>query len=317
MHIRWVITELKFSKDSLGVRHHGRETPVGGGDRGQAVRTAIGVERVNLRGTTMVVHKTHGGQHLGHIALMREIGKTFAMGDRDRRSGPRHALEKQTGRILHLNHRQAGFKTLALVGREARPVRSTWDDLDQFGKHLTAIAHAQAKAVLTLKKCLELIVERAVEQNTPRPAHACAQGVAVAKAAAGHQTLKIFQRGSALLQVGHVNVVSLKTCFSKSVGHFHMRIHALLAQHRHPGASSVNKSRRGGRVKKLRRQGKMQTWVAGVARSSMFGIGAIGVVAFVGDFPAHAVPDLMQVLQSRRKNFLGVTPHRDGRRRVG
>ena len=53
----------------------------------------------------------------------------------------------------------------------------------------------------------------------------------------------------------------------------------------------------------------MQTRVLGVTGCSMFGIGRGGVVALAGDFPTHAVPHLVQILQWRTENFFGIAPN--------
>jgi hypothetical protein len=39
-----------------------------------------------------------------------------------------------------------------------------------------------------------------------------------------------------------VNVIGFKACLGEGVGHLHMRVHALLSQHRHAWASLVHKS---------------------------------------------------------------------------
>jgi hypothetical protein len=83
---------------------------------------------------------------------------------------------------------------------------------------------------------LNCIGQYGVERDGARPANAGAQGVAIAEAAAGHHTGKVGQIGAAGLQVGHVHVERLKTGLGEGVGHFHVRVDALLAQHGHFGA---------------------------------------------------------------------------------
>ena len=53
--------------------------------------------------------------------------------------------------------------------------------------------------------------------------------------------LEVGQSGAAALQVGHVHVKGLETGLGKGVGHFHMGVDALLAQHGHLGAGSQNR----------------------------------------------------------------------------
>ena len=112
------------------------------------------------------------------------------------------------------------------------------DDVGQLGKHLAAVAHAQAEGVLAGKEGLELVGQHVVERDGARPANAGTQRVAVAEAAAGHHALEVCQLGAAGLQVGHVHVIGFKAGFGEGVGHFHMGVDALLAQHGHLGAAA-------------------------------------------------------------------------------
>ena len=91
-----------------------------------------------------------------------------------------------------------------------------------------------------------------------------------------------------------------------------MRVHALLSEHRHAGASLVHKSG-DGLVQPTIRQMQVQTGVLGVSRCGMLLISSQGVVSLAGDFPADAVPDLLQILQRGRKYFFGVAPYGDKR----
>ena len=77
----------------------------------------------------------------------------------------------------------------------------------------------------------ELVAQFGVEQNGFRPAFACTQNVAVAEAAAGCQHFEVGQLHAAGHQVGHVHVVGIKTGAGKGGGHFHLPVHALLAQY--------------------------------------------------------------------------------------
>jgi hypothetical protein len=115
-------------------------------------------------------------------------------------------------------------------------VFGTGDDVGQLGKHLAAVAHAQAKGVGAGEESLERIGQYRVERDAARPANARAQGVAIAEAAAGHHTGKVSQLGAAGLQVGHVHVERLETGLGEGPGHFHVRVDALFAQDGHTGA---------------------------------------------------------------------------------
>ena len=112
----------------------------------------------------------------------------------------------------------------------------TRDDVGQFGKHLATIAHAQPKGVITPKEIFELIGQQGIESDGACPANAGTQGVAIAEATAGDHTFEVGQVGAAGLQVGHVHIKGFKASLREGIGHFDMRIDALLAQHRHPGA---------------------------------------------------------------------------------
>jgi hypothetical protein len=86
-------------------------------------------------------------------------------------------------------------------------------------KHLAAVAHAQTEGVGACKKCLHLLRQNGVEGDAARPTNASTQGVAVAEATASHQTFEVLQLSATGLQVGHVHVVGIKTCFCKRIGH--------------------------------------------------------------------------------------------------
>ena len=231
----------------------------------------------------------------------------------NRRSQTGHAFEEQAGGLQHFHHGQASFKTLAVVVGEAWPVLGARNDVGQLGKHLAAIAYAQAKGIAALEKRLKLSIQAFMERDAACPSHTGTQGVAVAETAASHQALKVFEVGPALLQIGHVNVVGLKTGLGEGVGHLHMGVHALLSQHRHTGLGLVNK-RRCNRVVPTLGQMQVQTGVRRITRSGVFLVSSKGVVTLTGNLPADAVPYLLQVLQRSRKYLFGVTPHADHRR---
>ena len=152
-----------------------------------------------------------------------------------------------------------------------------------------------------------------MEGDAARPPYPRAQGVAVAEATASHQALKVFEVCPALLQIGHVNVVSLKTGLGEGVGHLHMGVHALLTQHRHTGLGLVYRGRRG-RVMPSQWQVQMQTGVRRVPRGGVLLVSSEWVVTLTGNLPADAVPHLLQIMQVSAKNLFSVTPHADHRR---
>ena len=289
------------------MRHHRGEAAVRRGHGGEAGRAAVRVGRVAFGGAAVVVHKAHGRHGLCRVAALAEVGKTFAMRHHNGQAAAGHAGQKQAGRVQHLDHGEARFKALALVGGEARPSLRAGDDVGQLGEHLAAVAHAQAKAVGPGEKGLELRQQHRVEGDAARPAYAGSQRVAVAEAAAGHQALEIAQIRPALLQIGHVHVEGLEAGFGEGVGHFHMRVHALLAQDGDLGPCQVQE-RRGRVLRRVERERHMRARVVLRAGGRVFGVGTGRVVALLANLPAHAVPDLMQVLQRGAEHRLGVTP---------
>jgi hypothetical protein len=82
-------------------------------------------------------------------------------------------LQEQAGRLQHLHHGQTRLEAVALVLREARPVLRAGDDVGQLGKHLAAVAHAQAEGVAAAEEGLELLDRRSLkvmERAQPMPA---------------------------------------------------------------------------------------------------------------------------------------------------
>ena len=95
-----------------------------------------------------------------------------------------------------------------------------------------------------------------------------------------------------------------------------MRIDALLAQHGDLG-SATDDCRRSVFDSFLRifHLGcsrfwyiNMQSGVIDSARRGVFCIGAGRVVALLGDFPAHGVPDLVEIGQLGAENAFGIAP---------
>ncbi|ABM42454.1 conserved hypothetical protein [Acidovorax sp. JS42] len=291
------------------MRHHGREAAVRRRHGREPAGAAIGVERVALGRLAMVVHEAHGTHHLVGIATVLEVGIALAVRHSDRQAAAGHALKEDAGRFQHFDHRQARLEAVALVGGEARPVLRARDDVGQFGKHLAAVAHAQGEGIATREELLELGGQALVEHDGARPADARAQRVAVAEAAAGHHASKLRQVGTAGLQVGHVYVERLEARLGEGVGHLHMRVHALLAQHRHTRARACGDVRRGHVVQWVERELHVHAGVCGITGRGVLAVSAGGVVALLADLPAHRVPHLVQVRQTGAEHGLGIAPH--------
>ena len=208
-----------MAQDPLGVRHQRGDATIGCGHRRQAARTAVRIERVGFAGLALVVDKAHRALHGRRVASLREIGEAFAVRDHDGQTAAGHAGEKQRRAVEHLDQAEPGLELLALVAGEAWPVAGAWDDRRQRSQHLAAVAHPQRQRVLAAKKGCELVHQHRVEQDRPGPTLACAQRVAIAEAAAGHQALELVQTGAAGLQVAHVDVEAVETGLRHRVTH--------------------------------------------------------------------------------------------------
>ena len=78
-----------------------------------------------------------------------------------------------------------------------------------------------------------MVGQTRIEEDGTRPAYARAQGVTVAKTSASDHASKVGQCNATGLQVGHVDIDRFKAGQREGVGHFHMRVDALLAQDGH------------------------------------------------------------------------------------
>ena len=105
-----------------------------------------------------------------------------------------------------------------------------------------------------------------------------------------------------------MHIEGVKAGLREGVGHFHMGVHALLAQDGDRRAAQQH--RRGLGQHGLHRLGQvnMQARIVRAPCGSMFGIRARRVVAPLANFPRDAVPDLLQVFQRRAENRAGIAP---------
>ena len=290
------------------MRHHGREAPVGRGHRRQAAGAAVGVEGIDLGGLAVVIDIAHGLHHLIGVTACGKVGKTLAVRDNNGQAAARHALQEDAGAVQHFHHGQTRLKAVALVLREARPGLGTRNDVGQLGKHLAAVAHAQGKGVTPAKELLKLRGQAFIEGDGARPANARTQGVAVAKAPAGNDARKVLQVRPPRLQVAHVDIHRIKAGCGKGKAHFHLRVHALLAQDGHARLGLQVQVGGGHVVLRVERQVYVHAGVVGRTSGGVFAVGAGGVVALLGDFPAHGIPHLVQVFQAGPKDFLRIAP---------
>ena len=86
-----------------------------------------------------------------------------------------------------------------------------------------------------------------------------------------------------------------------------MGVHPLLAQHCHLGATEQQRRWRNARAPAAG-QVHVHARVARGACCGVFGVCADRVVTQLANFPAHTVPDLVQVVQGRAEDGLGITP---------
>ena len=82
----------------------------------------------------------------------------------------------------------------------------------------------------------------------------------------------------------------------------------MLAQHGHAGLGGHVDERRSHIVLRIERQMHMHAGVVRHASGSVLAVGAGGVIALLGNLPAHGIPDLVQVAQGRTKHLLGIAP---------
>src|SRR5690606_35288825 len=68
-----------ISRDTLGMRHQDRITPIRGGYAGDTARTAIRVIRILPGRPAMMIDIAQGGNGPGWITLALEVGVTLAM----------------------------------------------------------------------------------------------------------------------------------------------------------------------------------------------------------------------------------------------
>ena len=289
------------------MRHQRSETTIRRGDRGQALRTAVGVERVLLGRLAVAIDITHRAQHFVGIAALREVREALAVCDRDRQAAAGHAGEEDARRIDDLDLRQAGLELLAAVADELGPVLGARDHRRQRRQHLAAVADAQREAVRTGEEGLERGLQHRVEEDGARPALAGAQRVAVAETTAGDEALEVLQVDRAGLQVAHVHVIGVEAGLRHGVGHLDMRVDALLAQDRDLGAHAAGDEGGGDVLLDVEGRQPVQA-LAGRAGQRMLLVRAGRVVAIAGDAPGHLVPLLLQLVERRGEDLLGVAP---------
>jgi len=90
----------RAAEDALGMRHHNRHATIGRGERCDAVRRAVGVERIGVGYAVVIIHEARA--HESGIAAglcgigSGKLGTTFAVGDDDGNHGTGHVFEEDT-----------------------------------------------------------------------------------------------------------------------------------------------------------------------------------------------------------------------------
>ena len=81
------------------MRHHDGNAAVGVGNAGDALRRAVGVERVGLGNLVLSVDVLQRNAQIGGdiAAVKREVGAAFAVADHDRQAGALHFVQDQGG----------------------------------------------------------------------------------------------------------------------------------------------------------------------------------------------------------------------------
>lgn len=82
---------------AFGVGHHNGNAVVGVGILSDALRRAVGVERIGLGNLVLTVHILQRDAQIGGniAAVKREVGAAFAVADHDRQAGVLHFVQNQ------------------------------------------------------------------------------------------------------------------------------------------------------------------------------------------------------------------------------
>ena len=134
-----------------------------------------------------------------------------------------------------------------------------------------------------------------MEQDGLRPAFARPQHVAVREAAASRDAREPFERNSARQQFGHVHVHRLEARAVEAGGHFHLAVHALLAQDSHARACARIQVRRRNVFFSVIRQVLEHAGVFGIGQRCKGFVGAGRVVTPALDLVAGGRPGLVQL----------------------
>ena len=131
---------------------------------------------------------------------------TLAMRHYDRNARAVHAVEKQRGGFLNLDHAQPRLKPRRHIPSKLRPTRGSRNDLAQLRHHLATVANAQREAVRTLKELSEHLLQPVIKKNRLRPAAARAQHVTIRESATCSQSFELGKVRAPCQQIAHVHV---------------------------------------------------------------------------------------------------------------
>src|SRR5439155_21211958 len=116
-----------------------------------------------------------------------------AVGQRDGNKASFHATEEKRRRAHHFEQDEACFELLRSIADEVRPMTAAGNELVQVAHHLAAVAHAEREGAGTCEERRELVPRPRVEEDRLGPALACAEHVAIGKAATRREANEIRQ----------------------------------------------------------------------------------------------------------------------------
>ena len=131
---------LERAGGAFGVGHHDGETPVRGGEAGEAPGRAVGVGGVEPCCLAPVVDVAHRGQRSILLGAVPENGPSFAVAYDDGHAAACHPGKEDGRGHQHFHHRKTRFELFATVTVKARPVFSAGDDGGKVSHHLTSVA---------------------------------------------------------------------------------------------------------------------------------------------------------------------------------
>ena len=225
-----------------------------------------GLNRYCSVGRAGVVHVAHGGDGLGlafprYLKLAKPSPCATAMG-----GGCPPFLQEQAGRFSTSTSDRRASRSARCWLVVKRGQCSRRDDVRPARRTSGSRCTPRAKVSGAPEEALELRGQHRVEGDGTRPADARAQRVAIAEAAAGHHA-EVRQRARPLCRSVMCTSKAVEARLGEGVGHFDVRVDALLAQHGDPGPSTADNYVLGLASGMLRRAGQFLFEFNGQARA--------------------------------------------------